>query len=287
MSVKHILAPVTGEEEGAHVPLGALHLAKRLSAHVTAGFTNVTTPLFTAPIDMAMAPGSYDVFYNALSEFRQEKRTRARTFFDTAVAATKLPIVSKPLCAQASTEWLDGDDLDGGPISAFGPLGDLVIVNLPGDRSGRADWVVVEDVLFAARRPALALPAGRAEVDFGRPVIAWNGSVEAANAVRCALDLFEPRSKIAVLQVGALRSGFLPAERLIDDLGWHCFTAELHQVEDSVRETGDIILREARLLGASVLVMGAYTHSRTREMILGGVTDYVLRHANIPLLLAH
>ncbi len=287
MPVRHILAPVTGEAEGAHVPLCALHLAQRLSAHVTAGFSDSTTSFLAPPIDMAMAPGGYDVFYSALSAFRQEKRAQARAFFDTAVAATKVPIVSKPMCTQASTAWLDGDSPDRGPISTYGSLADLIVVNLPGERSGRVDWAVVESALFGARRPALVLPAGRTEVDFLRPVIAWNGSVEAANAVRGALDLFEPRSKIGILQIGRLREGFLPADRLVDDLGWHCLSAELHQVEDSPRRTGDIILREAKLLGASILVMGAYTHNRAREMILGGVTNHVLRHANIPLLLAH
>jgi nucleotide-binding universal stress UspA family protein len=155
---------------------------------------------------------------------------------------------------------------------------------VPGERGERT---LVEEVLFSAGRPALLAPAGQVDVFFTRPLIAWNGSAQAANAVRAGLDLFTPDSKITVLQVGDLRAGRISAERMAHGLGWHCFEAEVRAVPDEPHRTGAIILEQARALGSTVIVLGAYGHSRAREWMLGGVTEYLLRHATVPLLLAH
>ena len=156
----------------------------------------------------------------------------------------------------------------------------------PGARRN-GDWEILEKVIFAARRPALIVPPGCSSVSFSRPVIAWNGSLQAANAVRVALDLFDAESRIAILQVGDLCAGGISADRVADNLGWHCFEAAHVKADDARRQTGGIILEQAAHLEATVLILGAYGHSRTRELILGGVTDFVLRATTIPLLIAH
>ena len=118
-------------------------------------------------------------------------------------------------------------------------------------------------------------------------VVAWNGSAEAARAVEHVIGLFTPNTKVTVLQIGDIRTGRLPAERLVDYLGWHCFETELRRVPDQPHNTSGIILDEAKRAQAGCIIMGAYTHSRTREMLLGGVTDFLLRHSPYPLLMAH
>lgn len=283
--MKHILAPVTGEISGAGAALCALNLGRHLNAHVSAAFAARSSLLFTP----AFEPGasSWDEqFYLSLKQVRDGQRKAARRDFDAAVAKTKLPIATRPLCAQATTEWLDGVPGDGDPIGDVAPLADLVVLPAPGNRRN-SDWDLVESVLFAARRPALIVPQGCSAVDFSRPVIAWNGSLQAANAVRVALDLFDAGSRIVVLQVGDLCAGGISVDRVADNLGWHCFETAREQADDAPHMTGAIILERARKLGASVIVMGAYGRSRTRELILGGVTDFLLRTTTIPLLIAH
>ncbi|MHB1206309.1 MAG: universal stress protein, partial [Rhodospirillaceae bacterium] len=228
----------------------------------------------------------FDEFYGSLQKAREQKRHAARRHFDEAVAQTKTPIATRPLCAQATTEWLDGVAGDGDPVGAIGPLADLAVINAPGNRR-TGDWKVVEDVVFGVGRPALIVPPGCTDVSFKRPLIAWNGSAQAANAMRGALDLFENDGPITVLQVGGLRPGGISAERAADSLGWHCFEAACRCVPDAPHQTGAIILEQAKALSSTVIVLGAYGHSRTRELIFGGVTDYLLRHSTIPLLFAH
>lgn len=280
MAVKHILMPVSGYGDASDACTCTLELAKALNAHVTAGCADTYSSVYSMGIDVP-GPG-YGALMEMAAELADEMHARARQSFDAAVAVTKVPIVSKPICRQSSTEWLEGDDL----IRAYGRLTDLIATRIPLE-SAPSDRGIVEEALFAARRPTLLLPPGRKAIDFSRPVIAWNGSAEACHAALAVLPLLKEAADVTVLQVGPLRHGFIPAERLLDSLGWRCFATRLHTVHDAPHKTGEIIQSEAKALGASVLVMGAYSHSRTREFLLGGVTAHALGRGQLPMLLAH
>jgi nucleotide-binding universal stress UspA family protein len=286
MTIKHILLPLTGESNSADAAVCGLNVAKQLGAHVTAGYEDELGPMYFN----AGMPGSvynYATFYEPLQKARQERKATARQYFDRAVALTQLPIVSGPTCKQASTMWIDDRGGEDDPVSKLGALTDLVVLDAPGDRTSPVSWNVLEETLFNARRLALVVPTGTKSVDFSKPLIAWNGSAEAARAVECAIDLFPSDAKVTVLQVGALKPGRMPAKLLVEYLGWHCFETELRQVADKANATCQIILDAARDAGAGCIVMGAYTHSRTRQLLLGGVTDYMLRNPSLPMLLAH
>ena len=70
-------------------------------------------------------------------------------------------------------------------------------------------------------------------------------------------------------------------------LAWHDIETEVKEITPDGRSVGRVLLDEAKEVEANLLVMGAYSHSRLREMILGGVTKYVIEHAELPVLLAH
>lgn len=286
MTIKHMLLPLTGESSSADAAICGLALAKELNAHVTVGYEDQLGPMYVAA-DFGGSAMAYGVFYEQMQKLRIERKKKARNHFDLAVKATSLPIVSVPVCKQGSTMWLDDEGGNDAPIASFGSLTDLIVLEAPGNRRSPPAWHVVEEALFGARRPALIVPPGTTSVDLSRPLIAWNGSSEAANAVEDAVNLLPETAKVTVLTVGDAKPGRMPAERLIDYLGWHCFEAELRCVPDRKNETTEIILDEARRANASLIVMGAYTHSRTRELLLGGVTDYILRQAPLPVLMAH
>jgi nucleotide-binding universal stress UspA family protein len=78
-----------------------------------------------------------------------------------------------------------------------------------------------------------------------------------------------------------------PPQQLIRYLQFNGVTAELLAVDLDGRGTGEAILATADSLGCDLLIKGAYTQSRLRQMIFGGATRHVLEHANLPVLLAH
>jgi len=286
VTVKHILLPLTGEATSANAAVCALALAKQLDAHVTVGYEDELGPMCVSP-DFGASAATYGLYYEKMQSVRQDRKKQARSYFDRAVGTTKLPIVSGPTCKQASTMWIDDEGGNDAPISAFGALTDLVILDAPGNRKSPPAWNVVEASLFGARRPTLIVPPGTTSVDMSNVLIAWNGSEQAAKAVEHALGMIPETAKVTVLKVGELKPGRMSVRNLMDYLGWHCFEAELRQVPDRAHATSQIILDEAQRAGAGIIVMGAYTHSRTRELLFGGVTDFMLRQSPLPVLMAH
>jgi len=286
MTVKNILVPLTGGGSANHVPLGAFRLAQRLNAHVTGTDTVGDPEVYVDPAGVGLSLAYYAEIQEVLDKAQQQRRDRARKAFDEAVAIAKLPIVDKPTCGGPSTYWIDGSKLDGATVAALGRLTDLVVVNRPGENGGVAEREALEDAVFTARRPVLMLPPGISDIG-KHAAIAWNGSPEAANAVAGALDLLEPGTKITIIQVGEIRPGGTSAADLADYLGWHCFESELCQVDDQPKATARLILNTAKKLGVGLIIMGAYTHSRLRESVLGGVTDEMLKKADVPVLMVH
>ena len=286
MPIKHILAPLTGDREAYHVPLCALKLADELKAHVTAASIPLPTASYVLP-EAGIAPGAYAGLLSSLENVNAGRSAKARQLFDRAVAETKLAIVDTPVCAHGSTHWVDGTKLADSTIFALSRLVDLVVIDTPDPKGGTSEVEIFEDAIFTARRPVLIVPKGTSQILRKNAAVAWNGSAEAIASVKQALDLLEPGAKITIIQVGEVERGGAAAEELADYLGWHCFEPVIRRVSDKPSGTANIIMTEAKGVGASLLIMGAYTHGRMREMFLGGVTREFLASTDLPLFMAH
>lgn len=284
MSPKHILLPLNGEHEGEAVALVALRAAQRFGAHVSAGYEDALGPLYAPSMGFIPSGQVFGDFYDQMQKLRAERQVTARRHFDKAVAATRLPIVSEAACSRGSAMWLEGPEA--ATLSQRGLVVDIAVTAAPGENMSPGPWGSVENLLFGAA-PVLLVPRGVDKVDFDRPLIAWNGSQEAVRALQCARSLLPEEARPVVLQIGKLGAGRIPAARAVEYLGWHCFAAELHQVDAKDSEAPSILQSIAGERKASCIVMGAYTHGRTRQLLLGGLTNFMLRHAWLPTLMCH
>ncbi|MCH9670056.1 MAG: universal stress protein [Gammaproteobacteria bacterium] len=143
-------------------------------------------------------------------------------------------------------------------------------------------------VVLTSGRPVVIVPEIGFPAGFGsRPLIAWNGSREAARAVLDAMPLLRAAVRIDVLNVvnGGTDSGGTKA--LEELLNAHGLCAKTHVTVGRDYSAADYILSIANDLGNDLLVMGAYGHSRACELMLGGVTRSVLSTASIPAFMAH
>jgi nucleotide-binding universal stress UspA family protein len=133
--------------------------------------------------------------------------------------------------------------------------------------------------------------AGRRPDRLGENVlIAWNGSREASRAVQEALPLMNASSVVTVLLVDPEEDADIDvAEDLVAHLGRHGLHAKTQVIRHDLATlaVSDAILTQVSELDADLLVMGAYSHTRFREIILGGVTRDILRDMNLPVLVAH
>lgn len=249
----------------------ALALARQRDGHVT---LLVNTPFYRF---VAMDPfgGAY-LAAGALAE------AQAR---DAALAAR----LEKTL-ANEDVPWdiIHGDGDLVFALAGAAALADLSIVSMTAASSDRFDAapMLAGDLALASRAPVLALPDGAALFDLDGPaVVAWNGSAEAAAALRAAVPLLGGRS-VTVLRIGEVQGKF-PDDAALKYLARHGVNAELREEAPSARAVEEQLEAYAEVMGAALLVMGAFGHSRLRETLFGGVTRYLLDSARVPLLLAH
>jgi nucleotide-binding universal stress UspA family protein len=169
---------------------------------------------------------------------------------------------------------------------------DLAILGQPRDGDPLiGQYALVERCLFASGRPVIIVPAQTDKPSLtGTIVAAWDGSAEAARAINDALTFLKQPSRV-VLVVGVMSGQDDEQAPQTDDmmahLKRHGVTAEALRVTAGEGDMGRLLLSTAGDLGADMMVMGAFHHSRWREFILGGVTLTVLEQATIPLFMAH
>jgi nucleotide-binding universal stress UspA family protein len=169
---------------------------------------------------------------------------------------------------------------------------DLVVQPKPYAKSSIPEAeAVIEAALFDAKVPVLVLPDGpMIDVPGKRIIVAWNQSNEAMAAIRAAIPLLKAAELVTIMIVdpvkfGAERSD--PGGALSQMLARHGVKAEVDVLAKTLPRFCDILNRHARDKDADMVVMGAYSHSRLRESILGGATRGMLEQAEVPVFMAH
>ncbi|MEO1611405.1 MAG: universal stress protein, partial [Pseudomonadota bacterium] len=167
---------------------------------------------------------------------------------------------------------------------------DLTVLSQPfGRQDEELPEAIIDAALFNAPTPVLVAPNGAAKPIGKRILVAWNGSMEAARALRAALPLMKTAEHVEAFMVdpSAHRNGCSdPGASLGAMLSRHRINAEialLPRTEGTIAETLRVRAEET---GADMIVMGAYGHSRVRERFLGGATRDMLKTADRPILFA-
>jgi nucleotide-binding universal stress UspA family protein len=150
----------------------------------------------------------------------------------------------------------------------------------------------IEDLVFSAGRPVLAIPSGWIGTTLGEKiVVAWDGGREAARAVFDAIPFLTSAKLVRIVSVQGSTDEAVRQFTLGDDmaatLSRQGIPTESHTFQSSRRNVKEELLGQALDIGADMLVMGCYGHSRLREMILGGVSREMLTAMPLPLLLSN
>jgi len=184
--------------------------------------------------------------------------------------------------------WLDSAP-DGDPfVGSYGRVFDLIVLGRPGtSRWSRPSLTTIEAGLFESGRPVLIAPPSPPQRMGETILIAWNGSTEQARTTAFAMPLLKRANQVIVLTV---QGGTVPGptgEELARYLARNGVPSEPVTVSPEGRSTGEAILAQAAARQCDLLIKGAYTQSRLRQMIFGGATRHILAHASLPVLMAH
>ncbi len=187
-------------------------------------------------------------------------------------------------------DWIAEDGPAVERLAFHSRYADLVVVGRSRD-SADAGALPVADLgrlALATAAPVLVVPTETpAPFRPHRVLVAWNGRREAVRALREALPLLRRAEEVVVLTVRPPGFDDDPDHRIIEHLARHRIKADARINFASEFEAPGAILAQARALGAGLVVMGAYGHSRAFESVLGGATRHLLEHADRPVLMAH
>jgi nucleotide-binding universal stress UspA family protein len=193
-----------------------------------------------------------------------------------------------------SAEWRLVSGYPSETIALHGRYADLIVLGQldPDDLQARLLRPLPEEVALAAGRPVLVTPyAGSWDRIGGRVLVGWDASREATRAVNDAMPLLAAAEAVTVIAVdpaaGPAGHGEVPGADIALHLARHGVTATIESTVSAGIGIGNALLSRASDLAADLLVMGAYGHSRVRELLLGGATRTIINSMTLPVLMSH
>ncbi|WP_185983019.1 universal stress protein [Aureimonas mangrovi] len=278
--MKTVLVPVELHTQTASTLATASLLAKLFGSVVEGAYLR---PAFAPPLGMEPASAIVvpDVPFDDAAA-----RTEAGERFASELSAAGLARLggrgeNGPGGFWDAARVLD-DELTGRYSRAF----DVTVVGRPADRSGGPRMATLESALFESGHPILIAPP-TAPATMGRNVaIAWNGSTETARTLAFSRPLLRLAESVTIL-VGEDERPGPSGRRMQEHLAANGIASELRVMNAASIRSGEAILAECNALGADLLVKGAYTQSRLRQMIFGGATSSIIAKTEMPVLMAH
>jgi nucleotide-binding universal stress UspA family protein len=189
----------------------------------------------------------------------------------------------------ATVAWTWNADAPSGHdfVGSYGRVFDIIVLARPGEEWQSPSMVTLESALFESGRPVLIAPPTAPRSLATNVLIAWNRSTEQARATAFAMPLLKRAERVTILTVEGATVAGPSGEELARSLAAHGIAAATTTLPASKTNAGETILRKAAELGCDLIVKGAYTQSRLRQMIFGGTTRHILTNANLPVLMAH
>ncbi|XIA63999.1 universal stress protein [Bradyrhizobium sp. TZ2] len=290
MSIKRILVPLPGSASHTGQIETALSAAKALGAHVQALFISEPPPPVTqGGLTVTEMGRTATVPVNWHAEERERTARDAREVFAQATAVVGIPMLS-------------ASDEPGSPLAASWREAEGSYVEIAVQRAAAFDLMVAasatvmeslmaiaEQSLLRTRRPVLLAPASLQSDLTDSVMIAWDESPECWHAVSAAIPFMQLAKSVQVISVDRDASNRQASQaEVLAYLRCHGIGATAQVVAPELRSVGDTLLAAGAEHEAGLLIMGAYSHSRLREMLLGGATRHILKNASArPVLLAH
>jgi len=281
MAYKNLLLVLDADESSRERISYAAAIAARFDAHLVGLYLTVSS--LTRDEYALLDIGILDIsFFSDPAKSRAETE-KTRALFEEVTARRGV-----------SAEWRTASGYPAGMAAMHGRYADLIVIGQLDAYDSQAGLLRArpEEVTMLAGRPVLVVPfAGHYERLGTSVLVGWDASREAARAVRDAMPLLARAEAVTVLTIDAEQSSFghgeIPGADIALYLARHGVKAEVDRTVSAGIGIGDTLLSRAADYGADLLVMGAYGHSRVRELMLGGATRTVLQSMTLPVLMSH
>jgi nucleotide-binding universal stress UspA family protein len=277
MGLKDILLHIAPEDVRATHPATrfAMELAREHEAHLTALVLAIEVEAPVRLYSGGTLPDLESIRERRLAAARQEAESFSAEAARAGIAYALL------------TERGNAAEL-GEVVARRARLHDLTL--LPAGAEADEDRLsIVEDCLFSSGRPVLLVPEHAGAEAVSHAIIAWDGTAPAVRALNDALPMLGKAGRVTAITITEEKPGATDevSREVCEHLARHGVEAAFRHFDSRGRAVGEAIVDAARELGGDLLVMGAFAHSRLRDLVLGGATRRILDATPMPVFLSH
>jgi hypothetical protein len=278
--LKTLLVPAEPHDVMPSVLETALLVQSRFGSDIESFALRPAIPDYV-PIDMVSG-----LAWHVDEKADEEGRRASHALFEAFMRERGFPLL-EPGVDRPGWSWHPNAPAGDAFLASHGRAFDLVVLGRPLSGKAQPSMASVEAVLFETGRPLLIAPPTPPTSLGNTIVIAWNGSTETARTVAFAMPFMRLATRVVVLAIEGWAVPGPSAERLVQSLRRNEVAAEIYNAPSGRWNSGETILAVTGELGGDLLIKGAYTQSRLRQMIFGGATAHVLAAANVPVLMAN
>lgn len=286
MAIRKVLLPLTGTAAGESAMTTALMVARRWNAHVTALHVRVDSRDVAPLAGEGLSGAMIEEMMSATEKESGARAQAVRSMFERFVGDHGVTVaearsgLDHPTASFASVTGREEDI-----VAQQARLADLTIVPHPESGEDVSSSDALHAVLFDSGRPVMVAPH-RATTTIGtRVCVAWNGTAESASSVLAAMPWMQKAEAVRILSAEGYQRRGPGAPDLKDYLALHGISPDIVMFPSVNGSVGAGLLAAAKAFDCDLLSMGAYSHSRLRQLILGGVTRHVLENANLPVMM--
>jgi len=281
LAMKTILVPTEQSEAMVATLETALQFARKFDSYVE-GFA-----LRAALSNLVDMESGSPMLADSFAQQFQEAEKEARSLFEGFMQSRGISSATD-LRNTLSFGWRENAPEGDHFVGSYGRVFDIAVLGRPGPQRKGAGMAILEVALFDSGHPILIAPPAAMQTIGTNVLIAWNCSIEQARATAYAMPVLRQADRVTILNVeGGSGVPGPSSEELFRYLRSHGIAAQQRSVGLDGRSTGEVILATARALDCDLLVKGAYTQSRLRQMFFGGATRHILTNAMLPVLMAH
>jgi nucleotide-binding universal stress UspA family protein len=287
MGIKSILILFSGEHQEFAALSTAFTLARSCDAHVKCLHVSPETQDIIYPDLEIGLPLTIDITQE-YAQINKERLEKARAAVKKQAAAANIPLHPTRLpLHHASVSFVHKVGAIDKVTAQMGKFADLIIMGRT-IRTVSADYeAAVIAALFDTGRPVLFIPPQAPSPIDNIVAVAWNESKEATRAIAAAMSFLKRSERICILTSKERGKAAYDTHQLNEYLSLHGLEAMPIAVGHEQYSIGLALMNRAKNLHVTMLVMGAFSHTRLQEMVVGGVTRFMLDYAEIPVLMVH
>ena len=268
--MKSILVPVDHSEIMSSVMISAELLARRFEATVEGAALRPVHVEIVAPdpiVAVTFPPADWND-----AEFVGKARTRFETHYRDL--------------SGLRFRWRAGPSIDDAELGSLARVYDVTVIGRPAQNGRGPRMTTLESALFESGQPILVAPPTPPRTMGENVLVSWNCSTEQAHTTAAAMPLLRQAKTVTIITIEGLTVAGPSGKEAQNWLAANGIESREITVGNGGRKPGEVLLAEAAKLGADLIIKGAYTQSRLRQMIFGGATSHLLAHSNLPMLMA-